>query len=230
MRKVLVLSCLVLSLALPAGAVAEVTPTLRTERVYFHCNGDTKVANVNYADSDILPGWDTNAPTQSVQDGAGCGWADPSATRSSQAGNSYHDGAWRGEFVGNLESLNVQLHSISAGPGRRDGPQTFNVTLEVNGRSVFGLAEDGRAARAQVRLTPVVSDTQLSSLYEFAITDLPFVTEDGDGSRKHRIVLNVAAASEPLMAWVYDTTEVDSGMVFNPPEDELAEVQVSPLG
>jgi hypothetical protein len=165
MRKVLVLSCLVLSLALPAGAVAEVTPTLRTERVYFHCNGDTKVANVNYADSDILPGWDTNAPTQSVQDGAGCGWADPSATRSSQAGNSYHDGAWRGEFVGNP-----------------------------------------------------------------ALTDLPFVTEDGDGSRKHRIVLNVAAASEPLMAWVYDTTEVDSGMVFNPPEDELAEVRVSPLG
>lgn len=209
-----------LSLAFVDGA------TLRTEQVYFHCATDQKLANVDYLQSSTLPTWDTEPPTGSVADGEGCGWADNSAFRSTQAGNSAHDGAWDGVFTGNLDSITVQVHSISAGPGRSGAAQTFRATLVVDGESVFGYDADGRAARRDVRLVPVESGTKASSLYEFTITDLPFVAEAGDGTTEWWVTLNLAAASEPLMGWVYDTTEVPSGMVFNP--EAPADVTIRP--
>ena len=225
MRKLILMFCVLALGAVPATASEVPVPTLRTETVYFHCEGTAKLANANQAQAGTLPSWNTTAPAQSVQQGAGCGWADPSALRSPQAGNSANDGAWRGTFTGNLETLTVRLHSISAGPGRTGAAQTFNVTLFVDGESMFGIASDGRAARAAVTLVPVVSSTQASSLYEFSIKDLPFKLEDADGTTTRQIILNVAAASEPLMGWVYDTTEVPSGMTFNPAT--LAPVQVA---
>jgi hypothetical protein len=205
-----------MALSVPASAQTTITPTFRAEQTYFHCHGQTKLANAEYATASTLPSWNTTKPTASVTSGAGCGWADTSALRSPQAGNSPHDGAWMGTFTGNLKSLTVEVHSISAGPGRAGGPQTFNATLFVDGVSMFGLAADGRANRAAVTVTPVVSSSQASSSYTFTIDRLPFATEDGDGTKTREIILNLAASSEPLMGWVYDTSEVPSGITFNP--------------
>jgi hypothetical protein len=216
-----------LVLAVPALASEPLPRTTPAEQVFFHC-GASKVANADYATSSALPTWDTKRPTQSVQQGGGCGWADNLAFRSPQAGNSVHDGAWKGTFTGNLGSLTAQLHSISAGPGRAMMPQTFNVTLFVDGRSMFGTDAAGNAGRARVTLTPVVSSTQASALYEFTITGLPFVTEEGDGKKAREVILNVAASSEPLMAWVFDTTEVPSGISFNPATPAAVKVAATP--
>ncbi len=187
-----------------------------TQQTYFHCASDRKLANIDHAVDSKLPSWDTVKPTKSVTEGAGCGWADNSALRSPQAGDSPHDGAWRGTFAGNLSSMTVQLHGIPVGPGRTGAAQRFNVTLFVDGTSVFGVAGDGRAARKEVTITPVPSSTGASSLYEFTIRNLAFAAETGAGSEEREIILNVAAASEPVMGWVYDTTEVPSGIAFNP--------------
>ena len=227
MLRLLAAVAAILAIALPASA-APVAPTLRSERTYFHCNGQTKLANVNYAAASALPSWNTTAPSQSVQAGAGCGWADNSGFRSTQAGNSVHDGAWKGTFTGNLKSLTVEVHSISAGPGRAGGSQTFNATLFVDGVSMFGLASDGRANRASVTVDPVVSSTQASASYTFTITHLPFVTEEGDGTQAREVVLNLAASSEPLMGWVYDTTEVPSGITFNPAANKGPAIRATP--
>jgi hypothetical protein len=228
MRKFSALFLVLLFAAVPAAANEPVAPTLRTESVYFHCAGTTKLANAEQAQNGSLPSWNTTAPTQSVQAGAGCGWADTSALRSPQAGDSPHDGAWKGSYTGNLSTLTARLHSISAGPGRAGGAQTFNATLTVDGVSMFGYAADGRAQRAAIQVTPVVSSTQASALYEFSITNLPFVLEEGDGTTPHEIILNVAASSEPLMGWVYDTTEVPSGMTFNPATLAAVKVAATP--
>ena len=225
MRKIAVLFCVLVVTAVPAAATEPIAPTLRAETVYFHCAGATKVANAHQAQDGSLPSWNTTAPAQSVQQGAGCGWADNSALRSPQAGDSPHDGAWRGTFTGNLRTLTARLHSISAGPGRTGAVQTVNATLTIDGVSMFGYAADGRAQRAAIRVTPVVSSSQASALYEFSIDNLPFVLEEGDGTTQRQVILNVAASSEPLMAWVYDTTEVPSGISFNP--TTLAAVKVS---
>jgi hypothetical protein len=214
-------------LAVPA--LAEPLPsTTKAQQVFFHC-GATKVANVDAAQGATPPTWDTTAPTASVQAGAGCGWVDPSALRNTQAGNGAVDGSWQGTVTGNLGSLTAQLYSISAGPGRAGGPQSFNVSLTVDGRSMFGIDPNGSSiGRARVTVTPVVSSTQVSALYEFTITGLPFVTEEGDGVKKHDIVLNVAAFSEQLMGWVFDTTEVPSGIAFNPATPSKTVVAAAP--
>jgi hypothetical protein len=216
-------------LAVPA--LAEPLPsTTKAQQVFFHC-GATKVANVDRLTSNAFPTWDTTAPTASVQGGAGCGWVDPFATRNTrdgQPGHGFQDGAWEGEFTGNLGSLTAQLHSISVGPGRAGSPQVFNASLLVDGRSMFGLDANGNPNRARITLVPVVSSTQVSSLYEFTITGLPFVTEEGDGAKKRKVVLNVAAASELVMGWVFDTTEVPSGIAFNPAAPSKTVVAAAP--
>ena len=216
----------VLVMAVPAAADHGVH--LRSEDVFFHCATANKLANVDYLQSTTLPTWDTTAPSASVQSGAGCGWVDNSAFRSTQAGNSAHDGAWSGTFTGNLSSLTATVHSISAGPGRAGGTQTFRATLLVDGVSMFGLDDTGRANRADITLEPKISSTQLSSEYQFTITNLPFALEDGDGTKEREIVLNLAAGSEPLMGWVYDTTEVPSGLTFNPATPAAVKVRATP--
>lgn len=71
---------ILVALAAPASAV----PTFRSETVYFHCTGSTKVSNANNAASDSTPTtWNTTAPAQSVQQGAGCGAIDLGAVRNS---------------------------------------------------------------------------------------------------------------------------------------------------
>ena len=233
-KRLIVQCCGLLAIALPASALTS-APSLRTEEVFFRCNGVTKVANVNtllylYG---TVPGWNTSRPTQSMQQGGGCGWADPSAnpsTPSNPDGSSLHDATWRGTFTGNLETLTVGLHSITMGPSRvyMGSRQTFNVSLFVDGTSMFGLADDGRANRATVRLVPVMSSGHTSALYRFSITGLPFRADDGDGTKKRAITLSVAAASEHMMTWVYGATEVPSGIIFNPTEPAPVSVVAKP--
>ena len=211
-RLLLVLALASLS-ALPANA--EIVPTLRSEQVYFHCSGDTKLANATYADSSVVPTWDTTAPTGSVTGGAGCGWADVSPLRNTQS-EGLADGVWKGYFTGNLDSLTVQVHAIGVGPGRAGSNQTVRATLFIDGESVFGTDASGNAGRRDVVMKPVVSSTQASALYEFTITGLGLLTEDGEGTLEREIALTLATASEPAQGWVYDTTEVPSGIVFNP--------------
>ena len=199
--------------AMPANA--EIAPTLRSEQVYFHCSGSTKLANANNAETGEVPSWDTIAPTQSVQDGAGCGWVDPSPLRNTQSEGA-SDGVWKGYFQGNLDSLTVQAHAIGVGPGRNGANQIVRATLFIDGESVFGTEASGNAARREIVMKPVVSSSQASALFEFTITGLGLLTEDGDGLYEREIALTLASGSEPVQGWVFDTTEVPSGIVFNP--------------
>ena len=211
--RLILLVLLAVMTALPANA--EIVPTLRSEQVYFHCSGDTKLANVTNADSGAVPSWDTTAPTGSVTQGAGCGWADPSPVRNTQS-EGLSDGVWKGFFNGNLDSLTVQAHAIGVGPGRSGANQTVRVTLFVDGESVFGTDASGNASRREVVMKPVVSSSQASALFEFTITGLGLLTEDGEGMSEREIAVTLASGSEPLQGWVYDTTEVPSGITFNP--------------
>jgi hypothetical protein len=90
---------LVMALAGPAAADhGGIHPTFREERAYIHCAGPTKVHNVNIITDGPAP-WDTEAPTQSVQEGAGCGAFDAGALRGTNQENIY-DAVFRGEFAG----------------------------------------------------------------------------------------------------------------------------------
>ena len=215
--RLLLILALVFAVAAPAAADhGDIHPTLRNERVYFKCAGSpNKVQNLELLLNDALPTWNTDAPTQSVQAGAGCGTADPGL--SGTANENIYDGVWKGTFTGNLTALNVELHSIDT-VARATDSHPILVRLYVDGVEVV--------PSTQVVATTVRSSTQASKKLTFSITHLPFVKEDGDGTTEREITLTVANYVDGDNGpWVWDTTEVPAGIDFNPAQLDAARIR-----
>lgn len=207
-------ACMLVGAALVAGPAQadppkEIKPTFRAERTYFHCASGNKV------DSAIMatPTWDAKAPTQSVTAGGGCGQADPTGLTGTNQENLY-DGVWKGYFTGNVKALTVEAHAIYVGAARAAGSFGAVARLSMDGQSVL-------AANTLVRVTPAKSSTGASESITFTVTGLDklIALEDGDGDVEREFTLTLHAQyadQNPIVAWVYDTTEVPSGITFNP--------------
>jgi hypothetical protein len=236
-RLSLVAAGLVLVLAGPASAThGGIHPTFRNETVYFHCTGPTKISNLNNINAQGQA-WDTNAPTQSVQQGAGCGAIDFGAVRNA----GLVDGYFKGKFTGNLRDLTLRVHNLLLGRARNTPQLTVKISeLEIDG----ALVVDNLTAN----VTPVVSSTGASELVELSITGIGsatevkdangnvidvqtsgLATEDGDGTTVHDITIYLDTdPNQQQSAWVWDTTEVPSGIVFNPPTLAAAQIAATP--
>lgn len=230
----------VLAIGGPAAAThGGVHPTFRTERVYFHCVGPTKVQNANLV-TDGPATWNATAPTQSVQEGAGCGYLDPGAARGANQQTIY-DAPFVGTFTGNLRDLTVELHNLALSRARTGSMFVIRVRGSIDGTPIFP-----ETAGQFVNVTPVPSSTGASEKMLFTIKGLGcasevldaegnvvdvktagLATEDGDGAAEHELVLTIDSyATNQASAWVYDTTEVPAGITFNPPTEEAATVRV----
>jgi hypothetical protein len=231
--------CLAALAAGPAAAThGGIHPTFRKEAVYFHCAGPTKVSNVNNAAADNAPApWDTNPPAQSVTEGAGCGAIDLGVVRDT----GYVDAFFKGTFTGNIRDITVSLHHLLLGRARQAPGYTVKVQwLEIDGVPLI--------ENLPIPVTPVLSSTGASELVEFSITDIGsateikdadgnvidvkttgLATEDGDGTTVHEVMLMIDTdPNETNSIWVWDTTEVPSGIVFNP--DTLASARLKAGG
>ena len=247
MRKAITLVAaigVVAGLAGPVGAThGGFHPTFREERVFFHCGGGTKVKNVDYAQGGLAP-WDTTAPAQSVQQGAGCGVIDPSALRNTTPAGGPADAAFGGTYTGNLENLTVELHMLATSPG-----SVGNDTVDITPWLVI----DGEAYVTDTTILTgvplVASSTGASRKIEFTITKLGTVREVLDSSGnvvdvvttglakesaagEHEIQLNVRirGTGTPNAVWVWDTTEVPSGITFNDTTPSATTQQATPPG
>jgi hypothetical protein len=217
-----VLGAAVIALAvavLPAAAEEEDEweLELRTEDVWFLC-GEHKVQNVDDLEQRYAT-WDTTPPDESVADGAGCGSVDSVFTNTQQ--HNPYDSTWVGDFDGNLDTLTVEVHNIYLGPARVTEEFEVAVRLYVDGLNLFGELGD------QLVVPAVRSSTGLSEMIRFTITDIGLVEERDD--RLHHIALVLHGGTphhrEPtitdtLSGWVWGTTEVPSGITFNPEEPE----------
>lgn len=194
------------------------TPEFATINTYFHCVGDdtNKLQNLDYP----AP-FDEVAPTRSVQDGAGCGLVDPGFLINTQSSGGPADASFSGAVQGNLRDLTVELHYLGNSPEPAVlGTVTVDVWLVIDGITILDPAAD------TLELTPVASSTGASHKVEFSVTDLPFDTEDGVGDDWHSVQLTVRGGyADSLYGWVWDTTEVPSGITFNP--ETLADVTTS---
>lgn len=217
MRRIALLLAVAMAVAVPVAADdhEEWEPNLVHERVYVVCEGE-KVQNIEQLDGNT-PTWDTEEPDESVTEGAGCGSVDAPFTQT-DAGNVY-DTTWAGFFEGNLDTLTVHAHNIYVGPGRATGEFEVAVKLFINGRPYFPDVGGHVIAEAQP------SDTRLSELVEFTITDLGLVEEDDDRLHYVELVLHGGTphhrdptVTDTVSGWVWGTTEVPSGITFNPDE------------
>jgi hypothetical protein len=215
----------------PAGAETLPTPRFRDERTYVHC-GETPKAQTLDASQGRIPTWDTTAPTTSVQQGGGCGTFDPPVStfgNGLDAVDNSVDMLWTGTFAGNLDSIVVHAHAIWLGAGK--------VAEQAQDAAVAGLTLeltiDGDSVTIPASVSPKIvrSSTGASSEFVFSIADLglvdPVTDVDADGiaddegatERTIRLQVRAQTIDNPFMVWVWDTTEVPSGLHFNGPVD-----------
>jgi hypothetical protein len=243
-RLVVAIAMIVGLVATPASAThGGPHPAFRTEHAYFHCSEPTKLYQANWlaalAAASSYAHWNTTPPSGSVTEGHGCGGADWGGTT-----NPAYDPVFTGTFKGNLRDMTVRLHQFVTHGAGSPTPQTLRLYAEIDGKPLFPpgqLPEHGRT----VAVTPVLVNSGVTELYEFSITNIGYAREvrdangnvvdvqrggaakeDGTGTMEHELTLYVglhgtAFAQDPTghkaAMWVWDTTEVASGITFNPP-------------
>lgn len=209
MRLVTIMTMSLASLLLLASiAVADAEYT--TQRVYFECDGTTKVDNVNQRLGDDTPTWSTTAPTESVQAGAGCGAADTGFAATAGPAAVGEDATWSGTFTGNLDTIRIEGH-VLANPGTQlCGGVTVRGSVTIDGTTVSFSA---------LEATTATSSTGASASVQFAVTGIDLVdAQDGPGTVAHDISLTVGGNfvdCDNVLEWVWGTTEVPAGLEFN---------------
>jgi hypothetical protein len=181
---------------------------LCTEQNYFTCVGDVKLQNVAILQGEI-PGWDTTPPDQSVTDGAGCGTYESNLTNTSNPRNG-HDGVWEGMFTGNLDSMTIEIHKIDNGLSRTSDDEPLLLWIQVDGMDVVPRQTSGFQVAGER------SSTGASIEYVFSITDIGLITQAGPGTTTRHVMIGIRSFADYQGTWVWDTTEVPSGVTFNP--------------
>jgi hypothetical protein len=228
---------LAMAIAVPAAANPDFEPDLRTEEVWFSCDGGaTPEWTVNTLLDDIHPTWSTRPPAGSVTAGNGCGSGNPSPVRGIRPETPF-DLSFAGTYRGNLDSLTVSMHNIVLGTAQAGNPVALDMRIVVGNRSLFGTEEVTNAAGdtfeepavRRIVVTPQATGaTGAPKLLEFTVTDIGLINEAD--LRNHRVVVTFETAFTNVSrqnAWVWGATEVPSGLTFNPDPDEHAEVVVS---
>jgi len=229
--------------ATPAsGTHGGIHPTFKPQNVWFHCNGPTKIYQANWAAAigtaaAHVP-WTAMPPAQSVDEGAGCIGFDWGGTT-----NPLYDVAFQGFFSGNLRDITIRLHQLVFGEARQTETETLRLYAQIDGVPLFPVGAQPNNGRT-VTVSPVPGNMGATELFEFSITNIGYAIdvfdaegklidvetggaalEDGDGTQEHELVfyiglhgtaLGQAPQGHKVGNWVWDTTEVPSGMTFNP--------------
>jgi hypothetical protein len=204
---------LVLGLAAPAAADHDGPhPTFRAEPVWFVCaEGDhMKVQNLEFPVR-----YEPEAPDRSVQDGAGCGQVEPGALVNTQPSGGPANFSTVGDFQGNLQNITVELYILGGTQYSRLFEEIdLRLWVEIDGIVVVPrftrlqdvpLEETGSGATQRLRFTLI----GLQGL---------FGHEDGDGTRIRDISVTVGNwFTDEVGNWVWGTTEVPAGLIFNDP-------------
>lgn len=180
--------------------------------VYLHCGAD-KVGSQTAA----VYGWNATKPTASVTTGAGCAQVDSDKLDG--------DGIrLEGTHTGLLDTMTIRMWVIDAGPVRAGAYAEWYVDTAVT-------IDDGLiSGGAEVHVVPVASSTGASRLLAITVTGIGLTNPETDAG-SHTIAIDLETASYldgDQIAWVLDTSEVDSGVVFNPATLAPAKLDLAP--
>ena len=227
LRKLVWLSVIVVLFAATSAQASHggIHPTFRSETVYFHCNGPTKLYSLHnhYVPWRVPVPWNTTPPAQSYKQGAGCVALDTSLSHDSN--NNEYDVTFGGDFTGNLRDLTVRVHGLLVGsPLVKD---QLRVRLQIDGEHYLPLGVGNIGTYVDV--TPVPSSDGITQLIEFSITDIGSANEDGDGTTKHQVIVHVTTTNLPdTGVYIWDASEFASGITFNPATLANSKVKATP--
>jgi hypothetical protein len=174
---------------------------------WFH-QADTKVGNLAGFGQGAFPSWNTTKPTASATTGAGGGYATNSIFHQAVGAQDPRGSAvFQGTYTGVLDNLAVSLYAFVAPVFSNE----LNVELTIDGEPIH-------AGSAEMAATP--GENQIV-LLKFVFTNVYKVLEglqkQGDALTTHQVELAVNGVyiiNDPAV-FVYDTSEVPSGISFN---------------
>jgi hypothetical protein len=204
------------------GTGEDWVPYVPVEHDYFHCEGATRVQNVE--EDGAIP-WSTFAPTQSAQAGTWCASVDNGLYGSNQT--SYQDSHFEGSYDGNIDAITVDVHNIYLGTGPHNGKLTVNVRLAIDGQPILG-------SRGRDVTVDAVPSAEGAERIKFTITNINLMDEPND--MVHDVLLTLSGGTQVADAilwpvrdtqslWVYDASELASGVVVNPTSVEAATIE-----
>jgi hypothetical protein len=225
----LLIAVLLAALAVPATASTsdpcadeDGTITYSPEQVWFH-EGESKVGNLADRGDQAPAPFDTTEPTRSVQSGAGAGAFSNGGSVADLAPGAENSVQFAGQFEGCIDTLLVEMYAFE--PTNRTGtsaslaesPHVFGGSLTIDGKTI---ALPG-PIEAQTIANP---GGDASYRIRFAITDIRNRTDrlGLDPTGLHEIGLELTAwfVNTNNTVYVWDTTEVPSGMTFNGEVDD----------
>lgn len=207
------------ALALPAaaepaeGCYVRVVdgPQYCTQQVWF-TPSDSKAGNLAATGATGFPTWTTTAPTQSVAQGAGGGYATNGVQRQQQGESNPATGAlFQGTFTGDLENLAVTMYLFA--PGRQQDDSYYGgIDVVVDGERVLRVDEE---------FLPLTSGGSAVKKIDFAVSGLPRalaragVASGPDVEHEVELFLTSYPLATTTAVFVYGTTEAPSSMTFN---------------
>lgn len=189
-------------------------------QVWFH-QATTKIANLAGQGQDSLPSWDTNPPQTSVTGGAGAGYLGSSLYQSTGEPDPTYHPVFEGTYTGPIDTLLVDFYlfppnrMVENATGQTDFFRVdANLIVDGNLFATYGQLhvplEDGGNAVKRIR---------------FAWQDLyrAFEQQRIAGAGEHTVRLEIVGTGIGTdgAIWVFDTTEVPSGIIFNATQDEV---------
>lgn len=223
LSKVLIVSTLA-TIALASNAMAAdgdcrlirgaTTPTDPTDDVsvcrkdtWFH-QGDTKLGNLAGFGQGSFPSWNTTKPTTSAMGGAGGGYVTNSILHQGVGAQDPRGSAvFQGTYTGTLDNLAVDLYAFVAPIFSNE----LNLALTIDGEAIYA---------AGVEVTQQAGDNNNVKL-KFAFTNVYKTLESfelpNEATTVHTIQLAVNGVyiiNDPAV-FVYDASEVPSGIIFN---------------
>jgi hypothetical protein len=185
------------------------------EDVWIH-QADTKAGNLPGFDeaASAFPSWDTTAPTDSVQAGAGGGYL--AAAPYNQNVNRTDPKAaptFRGTFTGPLDSMGITLYLFT--PARSiEATQAVALTLNIDGETVY--VTGGEADRTPLQPAgDAVFKTDFAFTNIFAAMERTGLDTGPDAVHEVELIISQWFSVNDNAVYVYDTTEVPSGIQFN---------------
>lgn len=191
-------------------------------QTYIH-QAETKVGNLGAVGATGFPSWDDEAPTASVQGGAGGGYLTTPVDQVAPNNDEPTGLTVIGSFSGCLDTMLIELYA--ALPTNRTGTSGELNESAFNGR--LKISVDGEEV-----LFPTLAEGKTipnpggDATYQirYAITDINEAMLDLglDPTADHEVRLNVTPqyVNTSNAIFFYDTTEVPSGILFNGTPDE----------
>lgn len=237
--RILVASALLLPLGLPATAQEASCRLIRgadtpddstddvqvcRQDVWFH-QAETKFGNAAAFDQGTFPSFDTTKPSASVTTGAGGGYLGSSTTH--QNGEPFDPrltATFDGTFTGDIDTLAATVYMFNPPEDAQDVPTfAINTRLVIDGEPVV------ETGGAEVKRTPAGDAVRR---IDFAFTNI-YPTLEAFGlngvDREHQVrfqVQGTGLATEAAL-FVYDTSEVPSGLIFNIEPEHLGNYTVA---